>query len=162
MVRLHPADAERADPLGKFRSEPVGLAIDGIVAAALSGIVKQWSIRSALDDEALADGLKLRLNAMRERLERIETTSAKKREVALATMEEAGIEKILEAEFTISLRVQPPGLQVTNEADIPEWFWIPQPPKLDRRKVLETIKAGTAVIGAELANSRVNLVVGTK
>ena len=40
---------------------------------------------------------------MRERLERIETTSAKKREVALATMEEAGIEKILEPDFTISL-----------------------------------------------------------
>ena len=62
----------------------------------------------------------------------------------------------------ISLRVQPPGLQITNEADIPEWFWIPQPAKLDRRKVLDTIKAGTAVVGAELANSRVNLVVRTK
>jgi hypothetical protein len=119
-------------------------------------------IRSALDEEALADGLRLRLDAMRVRLERIETTSAKKREVTLAVMEEAGIEKILEPDFTISLRVQPPGLLVTNEADIPEWFWIPQPGKLDRRKILETIKAGTAVIGAELANSRVNLVVRTK
>ena len=119
-------------------------------------------VRSALDDEALADGLKLRLEAMRGRLERIETTSARKREVALAVMEEAGIEKILEPDFTISLRVQPPGLQVTNEADIPEWFWIPQSPKLDRRKILETIKAGTAVMGAELANSRVNLVVRSK
>lgn len=119
-------------------------------------------VRSALDDEALADGLRLRLEAMRARLERIETTSARKREVVLATMEEAGIEKILDPEFTVSLRVQPPGLQITNEADIPEWFWIPQPAKLDRRKVLDTIKAGTAVIGAELANSRVNLVVRTK
>jgi hypothetical protein len=119
-------------------------------------------IRSALDDEALAEGLRVRLEAMRARLERVETTSARKREVALATMEEAGIEKILEPDFTISLRVQPPGLQITNEADIPEWFWVPQPPKLDRRKVLETIKAGTAVVGAELANSRVNLVVRTK
>jgi Siphovirus Gp157 len=119
-------------------------------------------IRSALDDEALADSLKLRLEAMRARLERIETASAKKREVALAVMEEAGIEKILEPDFTISMRVQPPGLVVTNEADIPEWYWIPQPAKLDRRKVLETLKAGTAVMGTELANSRVSLVVRTK
>lgn len=119
-------------------------------------------IRSALDDEALADSLKLRLEAMRVRLERFETTSAKKREVALAVMEEAGIEKILEPDFTISMRVQPPGLVVTNEADIPEWFWIPQPAKLDRRKVLDALKAGTAVMGTELANSRVNLVVRTK
>ncbi len=119
-------------------------------------------IRSALDDEALADSLKFRLEAMRGRLERIETSSAKKREVALVIMEEAGIEKILEPDFTISVRVQPPGLLVTNEADIPEWFWIPQPAKLDRRKILDTLKAGTAVIGAEIANSRVNLVVRTK
>ena len=80
----------------------------------------------------------------------------------MAVMEEAGIDKILEPDFTISVRVQPPGLQVTNEADIPEWFWIPQPPKLDRRKILETIKAGTAVMGTELANARVNLVVRSK
>jgi hypothetical protein len=99
---------------------------------------------------------------MRDRLERIETTSAKKREVALAVMEEAGIEKILEPDLTISLRTQPPGLLVTNEADIPEWFWIPQPAKLDRRKILDTLKAGTAVMGTELANSRVNFVVRTK
>ena len=31
-------------------------------------------IRSALDDEALANGLRIRLEAMRERLDRIETT----------------------------------------------------------------------------------------
>jgi hypothetical protein len=119
-------------------------------------------IRSALDDEALANGLKLRVEAMRTRLERIETTSARKREVALAVMEEAGIEKILEPDFTISMRVQQPGLIVTNEAVIPEWYWIPQPAKLDRRKILDTLKAGTSVMGTELANSRVNLVVRTK
>src|SRR5262249_49544068 len=53
-------------------------------------------IRSALDDEALAQGLKFRLEEMRERLSRIESTLEKKRQVALAVMEETGIEKILE------------------------------------------------------------------
>ena len=71
-------------------------------------------IRAALDEEALADGLKGRLEKMKERLERIETASAKKREVAQAVMEEAGIEKILEPDFTVSLRTTPPGVVVTN------------------------------------------------
>lgn len=62
-------------------------------------------VRSALDDEALANGLKLRLENMGERLERIETTAAKKRQVALAAMEEADIEKILEPDFTVSIRL---------------------------------------------------------
>ena len=65
-------------------------------------------VRAALDEEALADGLKGRLDDMRLRLERIETASAKKRQVALDVMEEAGIEKILAPDFTVSLRTAPP------------------------------------------------------
>ena len=119
-------------------------------------------MRAALEDEALADGLKGRLEEMRERLERIETASAKKRQVAQFVMEEAGIEKILAPDFTVSLRVAPQGVVITSEEDIPEWFWVPQAPKLDRKHILETLKAGTAVMGAELTNSRVCLSVRTK
>ena len=50
-------------------------------------------IRAALDEEALADSLRDRMGAMRERLDRIETACSKKREVAQAVMEDAGIEK---------------------------------------------------------------------
>jgi Siphovirus Gp157 len=119
-------------------------------------------VRVALEEEAMADGLKVRMIQMRERLERIETACARKREVALAVMEEAGIEKILEPDFTVSLRVAPPGVVITSEEDIPEWFWVPQPAKLDRRRILDTLKAGTAVMGAALSNSRVCLSVRTK
>ena len=119
-------------------------------------------VRAALEDEGMADALKRRVEEMRERLERIETSCARKRQVALAVMEEAGIEKILEPDFTVSMRMSPPAMVVTSEDDIPEWFWIPQPAKLDRKRILDTLKAGTAVMGVELANSRVNLAVRTK
>ena len=75
-------------------------------------------IRAALEEEALADRLKDRMGAMRERLERIEAACANKREVAQAVMEDAGIEKILEPDFTVSLRVSPPSVAVVNEAEI--------------------------------------------
>ena len=119
-------------------------------------------VRAALDEEALADGLKGRLEMMRGRLERFETASAKKRQVALDVMEEAGIEKILEPDFTVSLRTQPPSVVVTDPELIPEFCWIPQPPKLDRKRVLEALKAGTAITGASLSNSRVCLAVRSK
>jgi hypothetical protein len=51
---------------------------------------------------------------------------------------------------------------VTNEPDIPEQFWLPQPPKLDRRAVLEALKVGIAVTGAELANPRITIAIRTK
>ncbi|WP_421693787.1 siphovirus Gp157 family protein [Aestuariivirga sp.] len=119
-------------------------------------------LRAALDEEALADGLRGRLNAMRERLDRFETASAKKREVAQAVMEEAGIEKILAPDFTVSLRVSPPGAAIVNEVEIPEAFWIPQPPKLDRKGILDALKSGENVPGATFTNSRVTLAIRSK
>lgn len=119
-------------------------------------------IRAALDDEAMADSLRSRMGAMRERLERIETACSKKREVAQAVMEDAGIEKILEPDFTVSLRTSPPSIAVMNEAEIPEPYWIPQPPKLDRKGILDALKTGTRVPGATFANSKVSLAIRTK
>src|SRR5438552_13047682 len=104
-------------------------------------------VRAALEDEGLADALKRRVEEMRGRLERIETSCARKRQVALAVMEEAGIEKILEPDFTVSLRVSSPAMVVTSEDEIPEWFWIPQPAKLDRMRIIDKSKAGPAVMG---------------
>ena len=60
-------------------------------------------------------------------------------------MEDARVEKILEPDFTVSLRVSPLDVAVVNEADIPEPYWIPQPPKLDRKGVLDTLKTGVHV-----------------
>ena len=119
-------------------------------------------LRAALEEEALAESLKARVAAMRERLERIETAAAKKREVAQAVMEDAGIEKILEPDFTVSLRVSPPGVAILNEAEIPDPFWIEQPPKLDRKGILDALKGGTQVPGATFANSKVSLAIRTK
>ncbi|MFN4140970.1 siphovirus Gp157 family protein [Aestuariivirga sp.] len=119
-------------------------------------------IRAALEEEALADGLRARMATMRERLERIEVASAKKREVAQAVMEDAGIEKILAPDFTVSLRISPPGVAVVNEAEIPEQFWIPQAPKLDRKGILDALKAGSPVPGATFSNSKVSLAIRTK
>lgn len=99
---------------------------------------------------------------MKERLERIESSCAKKREVAQAVMEDSGIEKILEPDFTVSLRVSPPGVAVVNEADIPDPFWIPQPPKLDRKGILDTLKTGSHVPGATFTNSKVSLAIRTR
>jgi hypothetical protein len=45
---------------------------------------------------------------------------------------------------------------------IPEWFWIPQPAKLDKRALLETLKAGSGITGAQLANQQSTLSIRTR
>lgn len=119
-------------------------------------------IRAALYEEALAEGLRLRLADMKTRLERIETSSNRKRVVALGVMEDAGIEKIQAADFSASVRVSQPGVEVLSEADIPEAYWLPQPPKLDRKAVLDTLRSGVHVPGATFTNSKVSLAIRTK
>ena len=119
-------------------------------------------IRSALEDETLATALAARIEKMKARLARLEATAQKKRDIALAAMEEADIEKLLEPDFTVSIRSVGPSVVITDQQAIPEWFWIPQPAKLDKRRLLETLKAGEAVLGAELSNSKITLAIRTK
>jgi Gp157 protein len=119
-------------------------------------------IRSALVDEALQVGLRGRLEELRERLFRLELRSKKKRELALEAMTEVGLSKLQQPDFTASTRPGTPALVVITEESIPASFWIPQPPKLDRQAVLNELKRGASVEGAQLSNPKPVLTVRTK
>lgn len=109
-------------------------------------------VRAVLDDEARAEALKIRIRDMRARCERIENRSKQRRRIAAEAMTEAGLRRILAEDMTLSVRPGSPGLAVTEEAAIPEAFWRPAPPVLDRRALLDRLKAGDVVDGAGLSN----------
>ena len=119
-------------------------------------------VRSAVDDESLADALKARVDNMRERLSRIQHTASQKRRAALEAMEQVDLKKIVEPDFTISVRLSPPGVVVTCEAEVPDRYMVPQPPKIDRRKILDALKGGADIPGAVLSNRHNTLSVRTK
>lgn len=119
-------------------------------------------IRSALVDEALQAGLRTRLQEMRRRLDRLEARSAKKRELALEAMAEAGLKRLEQPDFTAFTRAGLPGLIIVSEETIPVHYWVPQPPKLDRQALLSDLKRGEAIPGAELSNPKPVLSVRTK
>jgi len=119
-------------------------------------------IRSALVDEALQSGLRQRLDEMRERLSRLEQRSKKKRELCLEAMTEVGLKKLEQPDFTVSARAGLAALVVVEENLIPETYWVPQQPKLDRQSLLADLKRSVEVPGAELGNPRPVLSVGTK
>jgi hypothetical protein len=119
-------------------------------------------VRSALNDEALAKALRARIEDMRQRLNRIELTAEAKREAALNAMERADLIKLMAPDFTVSIRINPPSLVVISEAEIPQEFWVPQPPKLNKKGLLDAINSGWAVPGAVLSNSKISLAIRTK
>ncbi len=119
-------------------------------------------IRSALVDEALQQGLKIRLNDMKQRMVRLAQRSAKKRLLALEAMSEAELKKLEQSDFTASARSGVPGLVVVSEDEIPEDYWVPQPAKIDRQLLLTNLKRGASIAGAELGNPKPTLSVRTK
>jgi Siphovirus Gp157 len=119
-------------------------------------------LRSHLDDIAILAALRTRILDMQERFARIEYRADKKRTLVASVMERAGIKKLTEPDFTASLREVPPGLIVIEEAKIPEAFWKPQPPKLDRKALLAALKVGEVVAGAALGNGSSTLAVRTR
>ena len=99
---------------------------------------------------------------MRERLSRLELRASKKRQLALEAMTEAGLNKLEQPDFTASARAGSPSLVVIAEDRIPETYWVPQPPKLDRQAILGGLKRGIEISGAEMSNPKPVLSVRTK
>ena len=119
-------------------------------------------IRSALVDEALQAGLRFRVDDMKERLSRLEQRAAKKRQLALQAMTEVGLTKLEQSDFTASARAGSLVLVVIAEETIPQVFWLPQPPKLDRQAILAELKRGVEIPGAQMSNPKPVLSVRTK
>jgi hypothetical protein len=70
--------------------------------------------------------------------------------------------KLTAPDFTASIRINPPSLLITSEAEIPQDFWVPQPPKLNKKGLLDAINSGWTVPGATLSNSKISLTIRTK
>ena len=75
---------------------------------------------------------------------------------------EVGLKKLEQPDFTASARAGPPPLVVVSEGVIPEDYWVPQPPKLDRQLLLAELKRGREISGAQLGNPKPALAVRTK
>ena len=116
-------------------------------------------IRSALDDECLAAALRDRISDMRARLARIEAAAASKRQVVVENMEATELRKLIQPDFTASTRVGPPSVLIENENELPIDYLLPQPPKPDKRGILEALSRGAVVPGANLAQPKLILTI---
>lgn len=151
---------------GRLQAEDLNLD-ELTLADTLEGITNLHEmiaavIRSALVDEALCAGLRLRADELKQRLSRLDERAAKKRALALEAMAEVGLSKLEQPDFTASARAGTPALVVISEDTIPPVYWLPQPPRLDRQVLLGVLKRGDPVPGTQLSNPKPVLTVRTK
>ncbi len=119
-------------------------------------------IRTQQEDRVLSSALRARVEEMQQRQKRLDHKVERKRELVATVMERAQIEKVVESDFTVSLRQAPRPLIVSDDTAIPADYWNPQPAKLDRRKLVEDLKDGKRIEGACLGNGGRTVAVRVK
>jgi Gp157 protein len=115
-------------------------------------------MRAAIADEAMVDALKALIAGWAERLNRHETRAEKRRAIVRDAMLDAGLNKLTMPDFTASLRNGQPHVVITDEKAIPQAF-IEMRPHIRKRELLDALKDGAPIAGAELSNPGVTLSV---
>ncbi len=119
-------------------------------------------LRSSQEDQSLASALRSRMSDMQARCGRFEDRARKKRELVCTVMEEAELKKLMEPDFTVSLRPARAPLMIIDEEAIPGDYWKPQPAKLDRMGLISALSNGRDIPGAVLGNPPMTIAVRTK
>jgi hypothetical protein len=108
-------------------------------------------VRTALVEEAMAEGVKAHIKALQDRLERLSERAAAKRQIARDAMLEVDLKKVIAPDFTISVRPGSPAVVVVEEKAVPQAYWQPREPRLDRVQLLSDLKLGLPIAGAHLS-----------
>lgn len=106
----------------------------------------------------LAEALDLRIKQMRERKARLSAREDVLRAVILKIMQAAELKKVPLPEATLSVRAGTPKAVVVDEADLPDEFMRIKR-EVDKKALLDALKAGRAILGASLSNGEPSLSV---
>lgn len=132
---------------------------DQIVSDTLGGIegdlqIKATNISMLVRNlESLAESIKNAEENMSHRRRVIENRCESIREYIKNCMETAGIQKIECPYFKLSVKKNPPSVEITDEASVPAIYMrvpLPPPPSIDKKLILETLKEGTNIPGTRL------------
>lgn len=119
-----------------------------MIDAVLASIDTDTILLSGIDK--IVDEYATRKKRIKERVE------AKRGLIELA-MIRTEIDKLETPRATVSLRRVPRHIDSIDEAEIPSEYFAPQPPKLDKGKLLADLRDGKDVPGAKLDNGGVTL-----
>lgn len=105
-----------------------------------------------ITDGGLVKGIAEVIKALSDRRDRIEKRIGMTRVACLTAMQVAELRTLETPSGTLSRKSIPQSAIIMDEAAVPSGFWKPQDPKLDKKAVLDALKAGEIIPGAQLSN----------
>ena len=109
--------------------------------------------------DAHNDAIKTQISNLKKRSDRFDAQAERLRAAVTLAMEMATLKKLELPIATVSLRSVPPKVIIASEADVPSTFWKQPDPVLDKKAIMEALKAKTPVPGAELSNGGMSIQV---
>jgi|GEM_PF-3606354 len=119
-------------------------------------------LASIENDMILLAGIKEIVTEYNARKSRISKRIEEKKGMIELALIRADIPKLETPRATVSLRNVPRALASLEESEIPAEYFFQPPPKLDRKKLLNDMRAGKDVDGATLNNGGITLAVRRK
>ena len=109
------------------------------------------------EDEILCTGIDKLMSDLHGRRARLEGRTEARRAAIQKAMETGEIKSLATPSGTLSLRSTPRGLEILDEWLIPQDYFVPQEPKLDRKKLKDDLKDGKEIPGCTLNNGGICL-----
>jgi hypothetical protein len=123
--------------------------IEGMIADKAESIAKL--MKSIEADERAIKAEEDRLKARREALANRRLSI---KEYLQNQLIASNIDKVKGTMFTVSIQNNPPSVQIAEGAKVPEKYLIPQEAKVDKRALLDDLKAGAVYEGIEMIQTR--------
>jgi hypothetical protein len=155
---------------GQYRQLAEKLADGDFDPTTIADTIEASGLTDALQEKAqgvemVARAAEMYLPAIDAEIERLKALKARRqriaeglREYVRMNMETAGIERIECPLFRITLKKNPPAVEVLDDSEVPLRFWVtpkPKPPerRIDKAAVKDAIKAGEDVPGCRLVQA---------
>lgn len=160
---------------GQYRQLAEKLATMDLDAQTVADTIEASGLTDALQEKAqgvelVARAAEIHCPAIDAEIARLQALKAHRQKVAQGLrdylklqMENAGIERIECPLFKLTIKKNPPAVEVLDDKQIPAGFWVtpePKPPeaRIDKTAIKAAIKAGQEVPGARLVqNSRLEV-----
>lgn len=103
--------------------------------------------------EAQAKAIKDEEERLADRRRSLESNVKRLKESLEQSMISVNMKKIKTELFSFNIQKNPPSVDVINEKEIPESYFIPQDPKLDKKAILTDLKNGVEIPGTAIKQS---------
>jgi len=118
-------------------------------------------VRLALEAESMVEAVESRVHDLNARAARFTSRAQSARETVKSMLDALGVHRVVAEDFTVSLKLGPAKVLITDEQKLPEQYWnVTRVP--NKTAIGKDIDAGQNVQGACRSNGSLVLMVKTK